>query len=234
MAESIQLCRQLVDSGVEAVIATPHQLGRYEGRNTAAQIRAAVAQLQAELDKASILLRVMAGGEVRIDPGVSTLLQRDQVLSLGDQKKALLLELPFEIAVNPVRLIDQLQAQGVTTLIAHVERYAGVIRAPDAVLNWIGAGAVLQVNADSLLGDAGSAVEACAWELLRRGLVSVVASDAHDPTRRKPRIAEVARMLAMEIGASPARQLLRENPQRLLAGESVMRVTAFVDDPSQG
>ncbi len=232
LSESLELCRQLVDSGVAAVIATPHQLGRYEGRNSATQIRSAVANLQIELDRASIPLRVHPGGEVRIDPGVATLLQRDRVLSLGDTKTSLLLELPLEIDVNPVRLIDQLQKQNVRTIIAHAERYAGVVRSPDAVLNWIAAGACLQVNADSLLGNAGSSFEACAWELLRRGLVSMVASDAHDPIRRRPRIAEVASILAHEIGASPARQLLRENPQRVLSGEPIVPVTTFADGRS--
>lgn len=232
LAGSLELCRRLVEQGVGQVVATPHQLGRYEGRNLAWDIRAAVANLQAELDLASIPLRVHAGGEVRIDPGIATLLQRDQVLSIADGKKFVLLELPLDIAVNPMRLVTQLATAGITTVIAHVERYPSVIRHPDSVIGWIQGGARLQVNADSLLGAAGGAVEACAWQLLRRGSVSVIASDAHDAVRRRPRLAEIATILAEEIGASPARQLLRENPERILLGQPLKPVIAFVDRPA--
>jgi protein-tyrosine phosphatase len=164
-----------------------------------------------------------------IDPSVAALLQRDQVLSLADDRKYLLLELPLDVPVNPVRLISQLADQGVRTIIAHAERYPSVVRQPSQAMTWVQSGAAIQVNAGSLIGEAGGAVETCAWELLRRGLVSIVASDAHDPIRRKPRIAEAASMLADEIGATPARQLLAENPQRVLSGQPLMPVIAFVD-----
>jgi protein-tyrosine phosphatase len=229
MAGAIGLCRQLVGEGVGQVIATPHQLGRYEERNSARDVRAAVVELQRELDRLSIPLRVHAGGEVRIDPGVVTQLRGDQVLSLADGRKYLLLELPPEVLVNPQRLFVQLEAEGVRAVIAHVERYPAVIKQPDHALSWARAGAALQVNAGSLLGEEGNAVKACAWELLRRGLVSLVASDAHDPLLRRPLIAKVADVLAQEIGATPARQLLRENPQRILLGRPLAPVIAFVD-----
>jgi protein-tyrosine phosphatase len=226
---SLELCRQLVTAGVSQVVATPHQLGRYEGRNPARDIRAAVSRLQTELDRAGLPLRVHPGAEVRIDPGVATLLQRDQILSMADGRKYLLLELPLDIAVNPARLIGQLAQQGVQTVIAHAERYPSVVRQPGLALAWVQAGAAIQVNAGSLVGEAGSNVEACAWELVSRGMVSLVASDAHDPVRRKPRIAEAARLLADEIGATPARQLLSENPRSVLEGQPLKPVIAFVD-----
>lgn len=189
--------------------------------------------LQSELDSAAIPLRVHAGGEVRIDPGVAALLQRDQVLTLADRGEYLLLELPLDIPVNPIRLIDQLASQGISTVIAHAERYPSVVKQLAHAVNWVQAGAALQVNAGSLLGEAGETVAMCAWELLRRGMVSVVASDAHDPVRRKPRLGEIADVLANEVGASPARQLLRENPLRILDGLPIRPVVAFVDGPTQ-
>ncbi len=229
LAGALELCRMLVAQGVGQVVATPHQLGRYEGRNSALDIRAAVARLSEELDRASILLKIQVGAEVRIDPGVATLLQRDQILSIADAKRYVLLELPLDISVNPVRLIHQLGEQGIGTVIAHAERYAAVVRQPALVIDWIAAGAVLQINADSLLGESGGAIEACAWELLRRGTVAAVASDAHDAVRRKPRIADVAQVLAGEVGATVARQLLRENPERILLGQPTVPVIAFVE-----
>ena len=36
--ESLTLCRSLMRDGITTVIATPHQLGRYDGHNSAAQV----------------------------------------------------------------------------------------------------------------------------------------------------------------------------------------------------
>ena len=42
MSEAIALCLALVDDMITTVIATPHQLGRFDGCNEAAQTREAV------------------------------------------------------------------------------------------------------------------------------------------------------------------------------------------------
>src|SRR4051812_19735949 len=64
---SLDLCRALVADGITTVFATPHQLGRYDGVNTASVIREALAALQAELQTAAIPLELAPGADVRID-----------------------------------------------------------------------------------------------------------------------------------------------------------------------
>src|SRR5687768_4478553 len=66
-ADSLALCRLLVRDGFTDVIATPHQLGRYDGFNWASEVRGGVAHLQKALDRDRIPLRVHPGAEVRID-----------------------------------------------------------------------------------------------------------------------------------------------------------------------
>src|SRR5205823_5312387 len=96
--ETLALCRALVRDGITNVIATPHQLGRFDGRNLPAEIRAAVAELQATLDSRRIPLRVAPGGEVRVDERIPELLRQDRILTLADNGKYLLLELPTAVA----------------------------------------------------------------------------------------------------------------------------------------
>src|SRR4051812_35681777 len=45
LGDTLALCRVLVRDGITTVIATPHQLGRYEAQNSAAAVRSAVTQL---------------------------------------------------------------------------------------------------------------------------------------------------------------------------------------------
>src|ERR1700722_9482966 len=61
LVESLELCRGLVEDGITIAIATPHQLGRYHGRNNAASVRQAVAALNRSLAVEAIPLQLVAG-----------------------------------------------------------------------------------------------------------------------------------------------------------------------------
>ena len=67
MADALAVCRALVADGITTVIATPHQLGTYEASNLAPAVRAAVAALSAHLAAEGVPLRVVPGGDVRVD-----------------------------------------------------------------------------------------------------------------------------------------------------------------------
>src|SRR5438876_2839426 len=122
LEETLALCRALVREGISDVIATPHQLGRFDGRNLPAQIRAAVIDLQAILDSRRIPLRVAAGGEVRVDERIPELLKQDRILTLADSGKYLLLELPTAVAIDPETLLSHLKGIAPRIVLAHSER----------------------------------------------------------------------------------------------------------------
>ena len=74
-------------------------------------------------------------------------------------------------------------------------------------------GALAQLTAASLLGDHGPAARASARSLLAEGMIALIASDAHGPTR-PPQLGEARRLLADEPLAS---LLTSAAPRRLLA-----------------
>src|SRR5437588_1611323 len=78
LEDALDLCRALVDDGITVAIATPHQLGRYEGQNQAAKVRQAVEMLQRALVEQKVPLRVVPGADVRIDERLPDLLDSDQ------------------------------------------------------------------------------------------------------------------------------------------------------------
>src|SRR4051794_25118939 len=80
--DTLALCRVLVRDGITTVIATPHQLGRFEGVTGTTEVRDAVAQLQMTLASRGIPIRVVPGAEVRLDPRIPQLLVDDQILTL--------------------------------------------------------------------------------------------------------------------------------------------------------
>lgn len=78
--------------------------------------------------------------------------------------------------------IAKVRAEGLRPVVAHPERRAAHPEPdPGFAERLAEAGAVLQVDACSLLGADGPAIEADAWRILEAGLASLVASDAHTP-----------------------------------------------------
>jgi protein-tyrosine phosphatase len=219
MEDALKLCRGLVMEGISTVVATPHQLGRYEGRNSGSQIREAVDSLTAALEEHAIPLEVLPGAEVRIDERIPTMIRGGQVLTLAD-RVYLLLELPDISFIDPMPLVRWLAEDGITVVMAHVERYPEVQRRPDLVEAWIEAGAAMQINAGSLLGHIGAAAQSLSWTLIERQSRLLVATDAHDIRARPPLLSRAAKQIERRFGFEAAFRLCVENPRQVLGRSS--------------
>ena len=223
IAESLSLCRSLVADSVTTVVATPHQLGCFEGRNEADAVRQAVAILNGELQKKSLPLQVWPGADVRVDERIPALLQADRVLTLADGGRYILLELPGDTIVDLRPLLEQLASMSVTAIITHPERNEYLIRHPQAVDSWLDLNAHLQITAGSLLGVFGSAAEQTAWYFLTLGMASLIATDAHDRGPRRPQMRQAYYAISQRLGEKTAQKLCLENPRGILTGGEITR-----------
>ena len=156
MADALALCRALVQDGIDAVIATPHQLGRFDGSNCPQVVREVVSTLNSALLAEDVPLTVTAGADVRVDERIPRMLDEGRVLTLADGGRYVLLELPHETFIDPKPLLVELAARGVTSIISHPERHGMLKKSPAMVLPWLEEGALIQVTAGSLLGAFGS------------------------------------------------------------------------------
>ncbi len=222
LAESLALARMLVEDGVTDVIATPHQLGRWDGANRAADIRRAVHALQQEINAGGIPLTLHSGGEVRLDERIPMLLRTDQVLTLADHKRWLLIELPPSVTLAPKALAAHIKPTGASIVLAHAERYDCLVNAAESAAAWVEQKIALQVNAASLLGGSGQRAQQAAWDWLARGWVAVIASDAHSTNTRRPRLAEAIDAIVQRVGHDCARRVCIENPLRVLEGRELL------------
>src|SRR5829696_7501536 len=130
--DALALCRALAADGLTTVVATPHQLGRYDLRNNAAAIRAAAAALRSTLAAENVPLEIRVGADVRVDERILPLLASGEVLTLGGGPY-LLLELPHETYIEPEPLIRVLASRGVRCIITHPERHPVVRKRPEVV-----------------------------------------------------------------------------------------------------
>jgi len=219
-SEALAMAQLAVADGITTIVATPHQLGTY-ARNTGGAIRAAAARMQQLLDEREIALRVLPGADVRIEPDLIAKVQAGEVLTLADQHRHVLLELPHEVYLPLDRLLADLCAAGLVGILSHPERNRGVLGRPEVVRPLVERGLLLQVTAESLCGMFGPKVQGLAEWLVKQGLVHFIASDAHGTKARTPALRPAFERAAQLAGHETAVELCCRNPARVAAGEDV-------------
>lgn len=216
LEESVALCVALVEEGVREVVATPHALGRYDNRNTPATIRPAVEQLNAVLAEAGVPLKVLPGADARIDERMASLVESGELLTVADRGAYLLVELPHDALVPPRRLLADLKSIGVRAILTHPERHELLRNSEAAMQEWLAGDALLQVTTGSLSGAFGPEAQAAAIDWVDRGMVHIVASDAHGMDRRPPCWTEALAVLAEITDEESVRRLCIDNPRAIV------------------
>ena len=103
-------------------------------------------------------------------------------------------------------------------IVTHPERNVFLQEKPDEMARWIEEEAYIQVTAQSFLGVFGRRARDSAHELMKRGLVHFIASDAHDTENRPPRLDLAFEALSRRAGEQCAQTLAVYNPQAVLDG----------------
>jgi protein-tyrosine phosphatase len=201
-------------------VATPHQLGVFS-QNRGEEIRALVAELNDRLVAEAIPVAVLAGGEVRIEPGLLDGLVSGELVTLGDHRRHLLLELPHELYLPVDSLMSELAARRIAIILAHPERNEGILRQPQLAGELVDAGCLMQITAGSLCGSMGSRFQETAEWLVNEGLVHLVATDGHGPRTRRPMMGRAHDRLLELTDLQTADDLCCRNPARVAAGRSI-------------
>ena len=226
LAEALAMARLAVAGGIAKSVVTPHlHVGRWD--NDCVRIEAAVVDYRAALAEAGIPLEIGYGAEVRADYAILPLIEEGRVPFLGTlgAHRVMLLEFPHgNVPVGSDKLVDWLLAHGVRPMIAHPERNKDIMRDPARLTPFVSAGCLLQVTADALQGGFGESSRKRAVDLLERGWVSVIASDAHDCIARPPRIAAGLAAARPIVGESAAREMVEGLPRRIVGSGTAFRV----------
>ena len=214
LSDSIELARLAVKNGITHAVVTPHITpGRYD--NDLFTIRPVYQTFkQALLDKEIDLIIGMAA-EVRLDPEIFTLFEEERLPFLGEfqGQKVLLLEFPHDqIPPGSDKMIKWLFDQNIIPMIAHPERNKDILRKLSKLKLFVDAGCLLQVTASALTGNFGPHSQDCAKSILKKGWVTILASEAHNLHKRLPEI-EPGRAVVEEIlGKEESWKMVRDVP----------------------
>ncbi|MGB0734194.1 MAG: tyrosine-protein phosphatase, partial [Pontibacterium sp.] len=218
MAESLALARIAVADGIQHITFTPHiHPGRYE--NVKSTIMPVFESLEHALKEEGIPLSVAMSGEVRLSAEVLAMVAQNQIPFLGewDGKKVMLLELPHNnIPPGSDKLVKWLLDRNILPMIAHPERNKEIMQNLDSISPFVEMGCLFQVTAMSVAGKFGTPAASRAVDLLTRGWVTVLATDAHNADHRPPILSEGYEAAKAFVGEDAAFRLVNTNPAKIV------------------
>lgn len=213
MDDAVALLKMAWEDGTGTLVLTPHYRGHYR-RNTPQQLRETFAALCAQAPEG---MELYLGCEVGYEPEVWEKLTEGRVLTIHGGRYVLL-ELSVGVTgPQAVQAVREIAECGFVPIIAHIERYPVFQRDKALVGAVLDQGALVQINADSIMGRWGfGAKRFCRWLLARR-LAHFVASDSHDAQERPPKLAACYRYICEKYGEDYAAALFWNNARVVLA-----------------
>lgn len=217
LEDSVAMATQAAADGIETVCATPHV--RHDHAVEIASLADRAADLDAELARRGIPVRIAVGGEVaqtEVDG-----LEDDELraVSLGGAGRWILLEpAPGPLDARLELSVERLKARGLHAVIAHPERHADAdlemrlrtLAAQGCLIQWTAAFA-----ADPAMRDVIAAYA-------RQGLVHLLASDAHSARFGRPvALAGGFACLREVLPAASVAWMAHAAPAAILRGEPV-------------
>jgi protein-tyrosine phosphatase len=225
--DSIALARQARDDGTGTIVATPHVRTDFHARVDDLPDR--VRELQARLDAERVPVALRVGAELGHDM-VGRLGQRelDSIAHGPPGARWLLVECPFTgFDDGFAAATAELRDRGFGIVLAHPERAAGALDGGAHELRReLAAGAVLQVNASSLLGRHGGPAREAGAELAKRYPVAL-ASDAHGPWKPPSLTTGVRAAVDLGVPEPLAERAANSAPRALLRNGLASREPAL-------
>jgi protein-tyrosine phosphatase len=216
---SLKMAAALIDDGVEAVVCTPHILpGLYN--NTGPHIRAATEKLRSALARSGLRLNLFSGADAHMSVDFVLKLRTGEILTIADSRYVLV-ELPMHVRPAAIhKIFFELLVAGYVPILSHPERLPWIEAQYGLIERLVRTGVWLQLTSGSLLGKFGRPAKYWAERLLDDGIVHLLATDAHDISRRPPDLKRGRDAAAARVGEDEADNLVTARPRGILANQS--------------
>lgn len=218
LSESLAMLRLAAEHGTTDIVATPHASleFRYDPPIVAAKL--------AELRAAAAVPRIHVGCDLHLSyENIQEALAHPERYTINGRGYLLVEFSDLLISSSTEEVFRRMRAAGITPVVTHPERNFLLHQRLEKLQAWVDSGCTLQLTAQSLFGRFGREVAAFARDLLKRNLVHFIASDAHDPEDRTPKLDEAWRWVNAHHGPERAEALLVTNPGAALQGRPVER-----------
>lgn len=204
---SLSLLLEAERNGTTAMFLTPHYMATRNYLSTYEQNKIVYDEFVQKAKERNIRVELHLGSEIYYRLQSVRDLKEKRVVPLGSTNRVLLEFHETEELEDLGEAIHNMKTLGFVPIIAHVERYAYVKEKDLQIMHKMGA--LIQVNASSLLGKGGRVDLHTLFKWIKLGLVDFIASDIH--VFRKNDMAEAYRVVEKKFGTQTAQRLFHNN-----------------------
>lgn len=220
LQQSMQMIRLAWANGTRTIFLTPHYRGAYR-KNTPEHLQKVFSELCKVVAVEFPEMRLFLGSEIYYGSDVPEKLEVGQILSLNHSRYALIEFQSNTLYSRIVMAVSEVIGAGFIPVVAHIERYAVSRTQPELVDELIQMGALIQMNADSILGKHGFGVKQYCHRLLKNGKVHFIGSDAHNTDTRPPLLRECFWHVYKKYGPQYAARVFYENAQAIVENREI-------------
>jgi protein-tyrosine phosphatase len=182
---SVAMAERAADAGTRTLVATPHVRQDYP-KVRPDEIRERARELNRLVRDYGIDVFIVPGAELALDSAVHMSDEELETVTVAGNGRDLLIETPYgPLPTVFEKLLETLAERGFRITLAHPELNPSLQRDPERLGALVDDGVVLQLTSASLSGRRSPARKLAALAL-KRGWVTVLASDAHSAEWRPP------------------------------------------------
>lgn len=212
---AIRLLQMEYDDGVRTIYVTPHyRRGMFE--TSMPRIQKQYELLKEEAAKAGVGIHMYLGCEFHANMDMVDILDEKKRPTMGGSR-CILTEFSERSEFSYIKeRCYTLLSCGYNPIIAHAERYPALYKKLAALEELVDMGVYIQMNAGSILGAEGFGMKHFCKKVMKSGMLHFVGSDAHNTKDRKPMMGKCAEYMEKVMGVEYARNILIENPQKII------------------
>jgi protein-tyrosine phosphatase len=214
---SLEMLRLAAEGGTTDIVATPHSNGEFEYQP------ALIDERIAELNRLTgSVPKVHRGCDLHLSfDNISEAMDNPSKFSICGGRYVLVECSDLHISGAMDKVLDRLMSVDLVPIVTHPERNPILQKEITKLERWSDMGCLVQVTAGSVLGTFGKRAATTAHGLLEKGLVHVIASDAHDPVHRHPKLDEAYALISSKYGQDVAKMLFIDFPGKILRSQYV-------------
>ncbi len=207
--KSIEIVKKFASDGVTKILLTPHyKKGIYQVG--VEELKRKFEDFKSQVKDSGIGVELYLGQEVFCDSKIFSILKNNEVYTLNGTNY-LLIEFDYFNYTDILDYAYNIKMLGYIPIIAHIERY-GYLDV-DTLIGLRELGALIQVNASSVVGDYGKKFQKKVFATIKSGLVDLVASDVH--YGREVSLLSAYKVVSKKFGKKTAEDLFVNNAKVL-------------------
>lgn len=215
MDSAVAVLIEAYRQGIRTMIATPHyHPGRYQVRGE--QVMEKLAQLQAEIEREKIGIKLYPGQECYYFSGLMDALREKEALTLAGSEYVLVEFSPETQFSEIERAVREFEMSEYRMIIAHFERYECLFNRQERLEELKEHGALLQLNFDVLLVK-DSLFRHFPWRAyLKNGIIDFLGSDSHSLRVRPLRVAQAVEWMEKHVNPEICKKVLEDNVRDII------------------